>query len=1530
MLQDKKQNQSLYDPSTEHDSCGVGFIAALNKQANHKVIEMGLTALSNLTHRGAVGGDANTGDGAGLLFQIPHEFFISSVKQIKGLSIGEYGVGQIFFPDNKNTISKCKNIIEKVINNEGLQVLTWREVPTDDSMLGEIAKNSQPYVMQVFIKKNNKDLTEQKLYILRRVIENTINKELSDCSEDFYICSLSTDTINYKGMLLAHQLPEYYPDLNNSLLKSRLVIFHQRYSTNTFPSWKLAQPFRYAAHNGEINTLRGNINKMHAREKTISSPTFGKDIKKLFPITVPGGSDSGMFDNTFELLVQAGRSLEHSLMMMIPEAFGKKYYMSEDRRAFYEYYSSVMEPWDGPAALVATDGKVICGTLDRNGLRPARYIVTKDDYIILASEIGVIDVNPENIKHLGRLQPGKMLSVNTETGRISFDNEVKSKIVRSKPYRRWLEKNRIELRGLFHPPEPQHPNYKKLLCKQHLFGYDLEEMKMILVPMAVNGQEPIGAMGIDIPIAVLSDRPQLFFNYFKQLFAQVTNPPIDPYKESLVMSLMTWIGKKRNILEESPEHCSQLKLSHPILSLQDLERIKSAKNEDLKVTFLSYCFDANMTGKDLEKVIDDLCITASKKVKEGYTIIVLTDRDYSQNKVPMPSLLALSAVHHYLIRTAERKSVGLIVETGEARAVMHYSLLIGYGANAIVPYLAFQTLTDLKEKKAIPDEVELEDAIDNYINAIKKGLLKTLSRMGISTLRSYQGAQIFEAIGISEKIINKHFFGTVSRISGIDYDIIVKEAKMRHSKAFPLLDELSYDDPSYDVIKDRYYDPLKPLEYAGNFHYRKNGERHLWNPTTISKLQDSVRRNNYQTFKEYSKIINEQEKSLFTLRGMFKFKNVASIPIEEVEPVENIFKRFVTGAMSFGSISKEAHESLAIAMNKIGGASNSGEGGEDPIRFKPYPNGDNACSAIKQIASGRFGVSINYLANAKELQIKIAQGAKPGEGGQLPGHKVNEAIAKVRNSTPGVTLISPPPHHDIYSIEDIAQLIFDLKNSNLDARISVKLVSEVGVATVAAGVAKAKADMILISGYDGGTGASPITSIYHAGLPWELGLAETQQVLVENKLRDKVRLQVDGNMKSGRDIVIGAILGAEEFGFATAPLVSMGCCLLRKCHLNTCTMGIATQDPDMRKLFEGKPEHVINFFTFIAQEAREYMASIGIKSIDQLIGRTDLLEVNPNIVHWKANSIDFSRILYNNPDKPITVRCTKKQDHNLNTSLDNNMLIDLAKESIENKKKIKKELSIKNIHRTVGTMLSGIIAKKYGAQGLPDDTIHFKFNGNAGQSFGAFLAKGVTLELEGFANDYLGKGLSGGKIIVYPPKKSNILSNDNVIVGNTLLYGAIDGEVFIRGAAGERFGVRNSGVTAVVEGLGDHGCEYMTGGTVLVLGKTGRNFAAGMSGGIAYVWDENQLFDTFCNLDMVDLLSIVDEEDKQILKKLISKHYKLTGSRIANRILETWEDSLGRFVKVFPIDYRKALERLKQQELANTVTMDVTEEVYGD
>ncbi|HBI38896.1 MAG: glutamate synthase subunit alpha [Spirochaetes bacterium GWF1_31_7] len=1506
----KRELPPLYDPALEHDNCGVGFISTLNREPEHKVLEMAITALFNLTHRGAVGGDANTGDGAGILFEIPHLFFKDRVKELSKYHIGEYGVGMVFFPTDSVLQKKCIDIIEDSIQSEGLKLISWRTVPTDDSSLGYLAKESQPAIKQCFIEKDKNHLSEQRLYILRKVIENRITKELGETGRDFYICSLSDSKIIYKGMLLAEQINKYFPDLENPLMRTRYAILHQRYSTNTMPEWKLAHPFRYLAHNGEINTLRGNVNKMIAREENLASSVFGDEISKLYPVITPNASDSASFDNCLELLILSGRSPEHSMMMMVPEAFGSKIQMSEDRRAFYEYYSSIIEPWDGPAALIVTDGKSICATLDRNGLRPSRFVITKDGYIIAGSEIGIVEFADDNVRQLGRLQPGKMLSVDIINGRVRFDNEVKSKIVRSQPYRRWLEKNRIELRGLFESPDARKRDSIELLRAQQVFGYATEDIRLQIQDMAENAQEPVGSMGYDSPIAVLSDKPQLFFNYFKQLFAQVTNPPIDAYRESLVMSLMTWLGKKRNILDETEDHCKQLKLQHPIMTPDDLQRVTTTSRMELKSVTIDICYTPAEGGKSLENAINAICKKALEEAEKDTTIIVLSDAGFGPDKVPVPSLLALSAVHQYLVSNKKRESVGLIVNSGEVRDTMHFALLIGYGANAVCPYIAFETISSLKDENELSKELTAEDGYNNFINGIKKGLLKTFSRMGISTLRSYQGAQIFEAIGVSETIINKHFKGTASRIGGIDYDIIAKESMMRHALAYPAKKVTPED-----------------LVYGGVFHYRKNGEKHLWNPTTVSLLQEATSTNNYAKFKQYSSFVDNQQQSLYTIRGLLKFKNTTAISIDEVEPAESIFKRFATGAMSYGSISKEAHEALAIAMNKLGGSSNTGEGGEEIERFTTRANGDNACSAIKQIASGRFGVTTNYLVNAKELQIKIAQGAKPGEGGQLPGHKVDEVIGRTRHSTPGVTLISPPPHHDIYSIEDMAQLIFDLHCVNTTARVSVKLVSEVGVATVAAGVAKGKADMVLIAGYDGGTGASPLTSIQHAGIPWELGLAETQQVLVSNHLRDKIRVQVDGKLMTGRDVVIGALLGAEEFGFATSALIILGCCMLRKCHLNTCTMGVATQDTDLRALYRGKAEYVVNFFQFLAQEIREIMASLGMRTMDEMVGRSDLLEVNKAINHWKANSLDLSKMLYYNANPPVSPRCTKPQDHMLHTSLDRIKLIELAKPALERKQSVMANVDIKNIHRSVGTMLSGELVKKYGEGGLPSGTIHFKFKGNAGQCFGGFLAKGITMELEGYANDYLGKGMSGGRIVVYPPKTTTIDPADNIVVGNTLLYGATSGEIFIRGAAGERFAVRNSGATAVIEGLGDHGCEYMTGGKVVVLGITGKNFAAGMSGGIAYVWDPNQTFDNNCNLEMVDLTPVIENNDRDELKLLLTKHHSLTGSEKAKNILDKWEESIDKFVKVFPIDYKQALKQMKEREMASSDNINITEEV---
>ncbi|MDX9703536.1 MAG: glutamate synthase large subunit [Candidatus Auribacterota bacterium] len=1507
---------SLYDPAFEHDSCGVGFVANIEGKASHDIVKKGLQILLNLVHRGAIGGDDITGDGAGILLQIPHDFFCKEFSS-RMFSLPEkdaYGVGMIFLPQDKQKRREMEGVIAKSCEENGIQVLCWRDVPFCSNCLGDQALRAMPVIRQIFVNSPQLrgDDLERKLYVIRKVIERYAIKN-NFGSNYFYICSFSCRTIVYKGMFTANQLVEFYDDLKDESLTSALALVHQRFSTNTFPSWPLAQPFRFLAHNGEINTLRGNINRMKARELQMHSPLFGNDINKLFPIIDETGSDSACIDNALELLVNGGRSLEHSMMMLVPEAFGTQYHMSQDKRAFYEYHTTIMEPWDGPAALVFSDGRKIGGVLDRNGLRPARYVVTKSGLVVLASEVGVIEFPAEEIMAKGRLTPGRIFLVDMEQKRIISDQEVKSRISRNKPYRKWLNDNRIELRGLFNPPKVAKPDQQSIIIRQTLFGYTQEELDMILIPMALNGQEPVGSMGNDAPLAVLSDKPQLLFSYFKQLFAQVTNPAIDPYREWLVMSLMSYVGSEGNLLEESPQHCRQLKLSHPILSNDDMQRIISASGKKgLKTAIIPMIFDPEGGVCALEKAIESISSMAEEKLDEGCSLLILSDKGADANYAPIPSLLATSALHHHLIDVGKRTRTGLIIETGEAREVMHFALLVGYGACAINPYLAFESLANISQDKGLTKQIDEESAIDNYIQSLKKGLLKIFSKMGISTLRSYRGALIFEAIGLNKDLIDRYFGKTPSRISGIGLDVIVQEIKMRHRKAFPL----SGRQP-------------KLLDIGGEYHYRHNQQKHLWTPLTISKLQLASRTNNYSVYKEYAKLINDQSKNLYTLRGLFRFKKTKPVPIEEVEPVDSIVKRFVTGAMSFGSISKEAHESLAIAMNRLGGKSNSGEGGEDEVRFVSLPNGDSLRSAIKQVASGRFGVTTNYLVNSSEMQIKIAQGAKPGEGGQLPGHKVDKTIGRVRHSTPGVTLISPPPHHDIYSIEDLAQLIFDLKNVQPESRVSVKLVAEVGVGTIAAGVAKAKADMILISGYDGGTGASPLSSIKHAGIPWELGLAETQQTLVLNELRDRVRLQVDGQLKTGRDVAIGALLGAEEFGFSTAPLVCLGCIMMRKCHLNTCPVGVATQDPDLRKKFSGSPDYVVNFMRFIAQELREIMAELGFRTIEEMVGRVDMLEITPAIEHWKARGLDFSKIL-----SPVTLpeggslRCTRKQDHKLEECIDNE-LIKRVKPALDNKAPVKFSIPIKNCNRTCGAMLGGEIAKLYGSTGLPDDTIHIHFTGSAGQSFGAFAVNGMTFELEGDSNDYLGKGLSGGRIIVYPPKGSTFPSEKNIIIGNTVLYGATSGEVYIAGMAGERFAVRNSGAVAVVEGLGDHGCEYMTGGRVIVLGETGRNFAAGMSGGIAYVYDYNQLLDTLCNLDMVDIETVTEKEDIDFLRSYIEKHIKYTASRYAANLIENWEQILPYFVKIMPIDYRKALEKLKFETMKKDDTLTITEEVFN-
>lgn len=1505
------KEQGLYHPSQEHDACGVGFVVKIDGTRSHQIVSDGIKILCNLVHRGAVGGDFKTGDGAGMIVQIPRTFFTKSLR-FKIPEEGKYGVGMLFLPRQREGSERARKLIETKTAQEGGKVLGWREVPVLPDCLGDMAREVMPSIWQVFVTFQGLEglSLERRLYVLRKGLENEAARSGWPL-EDFYIPSFSCRTIIYKGMFAAPQFAHFYPDLLEPEFTSAFAVVHQRYSTNTFPSWPLAHPFRFMAHNGEINTLRGNINKMMAREARISSDLFGPEIKKLLPIINPALSDSGIFDNVFELLTLSGRSVEHAMMMMVPEAFGAKYHISEAKRAFLEYHAAIMEPWDGPAAIAFTDGTKVGAILDRNGLRPARYVITKSGLVVMASEVGVLDLNPPDILEKGRLAPGKMFLVDTASKRVIKDNEIKSAIARHRPYRRWLEENRIELRGLLQVPGPVEVDEKTLAFRQRIFGYTVEDEKMILLPMAENAQEPVGSMGNDTALAVLSERPQLLYNYFRQLFAQVTNPPIDPYRENLVMSLMSFVGRQGNLLDETPDHCHQLKLSHPVLTNDDIERLKTSNLASFRVCTVPMVFTPGAAAGDLEKAVEELCRSVEQKLDEGHSLVILSDREAGEGKAPIPALLATSAVHQHLIHRGKRYLAGLALETGEAREIQHFACLIGYGVNAVNPYLVFETLADLKRRGHLAPGVTLETAIENYITAVKKGLLKVMSKMGISTIRSYRGAQIFEAVGLNDDFVAKYFPGTSSRIRGVGIETIEKETLMRFQ----------------DALKDPRASG-ETLDSGGKYQYRLFSEKHLWSPLAVMLLQRSVREGDYAAFKKYSEEVNNISKNLCTLRGLFRFKKNAPVPLSEVEPVESIVKRFVTSAMSFGSISKETHETIAIAMNRLGAASNSGEGGEDAARYEPLPNGDSAKSMIKQVASARFGVDIQYLASSRELQIKMAQGAKPGEGGQLPGHKVSEMIAKVRHSTPGVMLISPPPHHDIYSIEDLAQLIFDLKNANPEARISVKLVSEVGVGTVAAGVAKGKADMVLISGHDGGTGASPISSIKYAGSPWEIGLAETQQVLVMNKLRDRIRVQTDGQIKTGRDVVIGALLGAEEFGFGTATVVTLGCIMMRKCHLNTCPVGVATQNPELRKRFAGKPEYVMNFMRFVAEEVRELMAELGFRKFEDMVGRVDLLEVNDAIDHYKTKGLDFSKVLAK-PEVPEggAIRCVTVQKHDLSLSLDPE-LIKKSKAALEFKQPVAFEQKIRNCNRTAGTTLSYEITKRYGSAGLPEDTIRVKFEGSAGQSFGAFLTRGVTFELEGDANDYFGKGLSGGKLIVYPPKASTFRPQDNSIVGNVNLFGATAGEAFIHGMAGERFAVRNSGAIAVVEGVGDHGCEYMTGGRVIILGRTGVNFAAGMSGGIAYVLDENQLFDTRCNLEMVEIEPVVERSDTDFLKSTIERHVKYTASKYAAAILASWDEMLPRFVKVMPMDYKKALAKLREHRTKGSDVEEMTEEVF--
>jgi glutamate synthase (NADPH) large chain len=1489
--------QGLYDPRNEHDACGIGFVANVRGQKSHEIVRQGIEILVNLTHRGACGCDPETGDGAGILIQVPHEFFARECARLGFTlpSAGAYGVGMTFLPVEKHQRLQCEGILEQIIREEGLSVLGWRDTPVRASAIGRVARGSQPYIQQIFVNRPagmNEDAFERKLYLVRKRAEREIaNSDVED-RDSFYIPSLSARTIVYKGLLLAPQIANFYGELSDPAVKSALCLVHQRFSTNTFPSWKLAHPYRYIAHNGEINTLRGNVNWMHARQSLLQSPLFGDDINKLFPVIEPGGSDSANLDNVVELLLQSGRSLPHIMAMLIPEAWAGNPHMSREKQAFYEYHASLMEPWDGPAVIAFTDGRLIGATLDRNGLRPGRYVVTNDDLVMLASEAGVLRFEPENVKLKGRLQPGKMFLVDTVEGRLISDREIKQRLAFQQPYAAWLSQNQIKLDELPEPVRTHPSNHQTLICRQRSFGYTDEDVRMIFEPMACKGEEPVGSMGTDTPLACLSDRPQPLFNYFRQLFAQVTNPPIDPIREEMVMSLISYIGTERNILEETPSNCHTLKLPHPILTNRDLEKLRRISSGDLLAITLPALFPAAESESGLERALDQLCRSASLAVSSGYTLLILSDRGVDKGYVPIPSLLALAAVHNLLVREETRTSVALIVESGEPREVMHFALLIGYGASAVNPYLALEVLDDLARRGYFPENITAQTATKNFTKAINKGLLKTFSKMGISTLQSYRGAQVFEAIGLSKKLVEKYFTGTTSQIEGVGLDVLAREALMKHENAFRRLADSEPELPS-----------------GGNYHFRTDGEYHLLNPLTISKLQHSVGQGNFKTFQEYTDFVDQQNSNLATLRSLMKIrKSDDPIPLDEVEPAKEIVKRFTTGAMSFGSISKEAHETLAIAMNRIGGKSNTGEGGEDENRFQPDSNGDSRRSAIKQVASARFGVTANYLVNADELQIKMAQGAKPGEGGQLPGHKVDEVIARLRHSTPGVGLISPPPHHDIYSIEDLAQLIYDLKNVNPRARVSVKLVSEVGVGTVAAGVAKAHADVVLISGDSGGTGASPLSSIKHAGTPWELGLAETQQVLLLNDLRGRIRIQTDGKLQTGRDVVIAALLGAEEFGFATTPLIAMGCVMLRKCHLNTCSVGIATQDPELRKKFTGQPEHVINLFFFIAEQVRAYMADMGFRTVNELVGRTDMLDMQPPIDHWKARSIDLSNILYS-PPVPARVarRQVHAQDHGLDQALDH-QLIEKAQPALDRRAPVEISLPVRNIHRSVGTMLSGEIARRYGSTGLPEDTIRVQLEGSAGQSLGAFLTSGITLTLEGEANDYVGKGLSGGRLVVYPPRKSTFAAEENILIGNVALYGATAGEAFFRGIAGERFAVRNSGATAVVEGVGDHGCEYMTRGAVLVLGPCGRNFAAGMSGGIAFVFDERMDFAAErCNRASVDLEPLLEDEDVKLVRNLILCHAKLTLSRRAQMILDHWSEMQPRFIKVFPHELKRVL-----------------------
>ena len=1490
--------EGLYRKEFEHDACGIGFVASLKGIKSHRIVQDSITMLIRMDHRGACGCDPNSGDGAGVLLQIPHEFLLEETRKL-GYSLpapGQYGVGMIFFPKNESLIKECKEVIERKAKKLSLRLIGYREVPVDNGDIqGADSGLVEPSIQQLFIERPETCATEidfeRKLYVFRQYVTRLLNETIPSLENKFYFTSLSCRTIIYKGMLTTMQVPGYFKDLHEETFTSALAIVHSRFSTNTFPEWKLAQPFRFIAHNGEINTVKGNSSWMQAQSALFSSKYFSQEeLDMILPVCSLGQSDSAILDNAIELLYLSGRSLPHVMMMLIPEAWDGNDSMADYKRDFYEYHAAMMEPWDGPASISFTDGKMIGATLDRNGLRPSRYWVTEDDHVIMASEAGVLDLDPSTIVSKGRLQPGKMFVVDMEQGRIIPDEELKEKICQQQPYGQWLRENKIRVEDLPEAgSEYRQPKAIELISRQQIFGFTTEDIRIVLAQMAETGKEALGSMGIDTPLAVLSDKAQHLSSYFKQLFAQVTNPPIDPIRERMVMSLLTDIGGLSNLLEEGPNHCKQIEIQQPVLRNKEVEKIRWIDHENFQTKSIHMTFRASGENGKLEKALERICQYAEDAVDDGYSIILLTDRGIDSSHAPIPSLLALGAVHNHLIRTKKRAKVGIIVEAGDVWETHHFATLIGYGASAVNPYMAFETIRAMKETNLVDQSLSYEKLEYNYIKAVNGELLKIFSKMGISTLQSYQGAQIFEILGISKDVVDLYFSGSISRINGIDLDTIAKEALVKHQAG-------------YELLKSEY----PKLEVGGIYQWKQRGEEHLFNPATIHLLQQATKTNDYSVYKKYAKIIDDQTKKAITLRGLLRFKSTQSISIDEVEPIENILKRFATGAMSFGSISYEAHTTLAIAMNRIGGKSNTGEGGEDPIRFEAMANGDSMNSAIKQVASGRFGVTANYLTNAKELQIKMAQGAKPGEGGQLPGHKVDDWIGKTRHSTPGVGLISPPPHHDIYSIEDLAQLIFDLKNANRAARISVKLVSEAGVGTIAAGVAKAHADHILIAGYDGGTGASPLSSIRHAGLPWELGLAETHQTLVKNKLRGRVTVQTDGQIKTGRDIAIAALLGAEEFGVATAALVTAGCIMMRKCHLNTCPVGVATQNPELRALYTGKPEDVVNLFHFLAQDMREIMAELGFKTLDEMVGRVDLLEMSDLSNHWKFKHVDLSPILSFVPrEDGVSVVKSEEQDHGLDEQLDWKIL-DLAKEALSNQKAVYGELPIINVNRSVGTIISNEITKKYGEKGLPVNTIHMKFKGTAGQSFGAFSVKGLKLEIEGDANDYIGKGMCGSTIIAYPSEHAKFNAAENSIVGNVSFYGATSGEAYLAGMAGERFCVRNSGAKVVVEGIGDHGCEYMTGGLVVILGLTGRNFGAGMSGGVAYILDEKNDFESKVNREMVEI-SELTPEDVSIVRMYVEKHVELTKSTKGKAILDNFAASISLFKKVLPIDYRNAL-----------------------